>query len=89
MDPGPPFTAFPRQGDSQPIALVPRKPNGGLVEGLEALLERAKTGEIEGLAYVALRPDQKFEVKKIGWCSSLEMAGALAYALHDFLAKSE
>lgn len=67
------------------VGLVPRPTNEGLIKGLEELLEKAKDGTIEALAYVALRPDQKFEVRKIGYCSNLEMAGALAFAQHDLM----
>lgn len=67
------------------ISVLPKRSNPSLIEGLERLLERARSGEIEAIAYVALRPDQKFESNKIGHCSTLEMVGALEFVKADIV----
>lgn len=70
---------------ADPITLVRPNPNSSLIEELGRLLEQAKSGEIIGLAGVKLRPDNRFACLRVGDCSDLELAGALAFAQHDLI----
>ena len=56
-----------------------------VVSALEDLLRRAKEGEIESFVAVIISADQSFMTRISGHKSKLAMAGALAFALHDFV----
>lgn len=71
-----------------PISLVVPKPNEQLVTYLEDLLAKARAGEVIGIAGVRLNPDNRFGTMRVGYCSDLELAGALAFAQHDLMAKN-
>jgi hypothetical protein len=68
------------------IELVKPEPNSKLIEEIGYLMEQAKSGEIVGLVGVKLRPDNHFACLRVGDCSDLELAGALAFATHDLIA---
>jgi hypothetical protein len=67
------------------VELVKPAPNARLIEGLREMLAQAESGEIEGVAGIKLRPDNGFAFYRIGDCSDLELAGALAFAQHDLI----
>lgn len=71
------------------IELVKHEPNDALMAELEVLLAQAKTGEISGLAGAKLRPNNTFATIRIGAVGDLEMAGALAFAQHDLIARNK
>jgi hypothetical protein len=71
------------------VNLVQAAPNAKLIDGLREMLAQAERGEIEGIAGVKLRPDNGFASYRIGACSDLELAGALAFATHDLIAGNE
>jgi hypothetical protein len=57
-----------------------------VVEGLEDLLRRARNGEIESYVAVIIRAsDGAFMTRASGHKNKLRMAGALAFAMHDFV----
>lgn len=57
-----------------------------VIEGLEDLLRRAKAGEIESYVAVVVRADDgAFMTRGSGHKNKLVMAGALAFAMHDFV----
>jgi hypothetical protein len=57
-----------------------------VISAAEDLLRRAKEGEIESFVAVIVRAsDQSFMTKITGHKNKLVMAGALAFALHDFI----
>lgn len=70
---------------NSPISLVRHPPNTRLIEALKALLAEAEAGDIVGLAGVKLRADNRFGTLRVGACSDLELAGALAFASHDLI----
>jgi uncharacterized MAPEG superfamily protein len=57
-----------------------------VIDGLEDLLQRAKAGEIESYVAVIIRAsDGAFMTRGSGHKNKLAMAGALAFAMHDFI----
>lgn len=57
-----------------------------VVSALEDMLRRAKEGEIESFVMVMIRAaDGAFMTRVTGHKNKLAMAGALAFAQHDFL----
>lgn len=72
---------------TDPIRIVPKAvvAQAELAAQLREVADQAERGEIAGIVIVKLRPDQCFAVNKFGDCSSLQLAGALAFAMHDLI----
>lgn len=74
-------------GHVQPTGTEPEE---GLVEFLEELLEKARSGEIVGLAGAASYPSpvgtiMPVESFRVGWNASVSMVGALEDVKHRIL----
>jgi len=67
------------------VALVRPDPNTALAERLRELATQAEDGKIASILMVKLRPNGDFSVEQVGKLSSLQSAGALAFALHDVI----
>ena len=50
------------------LAVVPDLPNADVIEALEALLEGARSGEINGIAFVCTLPGMRYITDVSGFC---------------------
>jgi hypothetical protein len=66
----------------RPVGAPTGEPDRFLVEVLEDLLERAKSGQIVGMAAVFLEHDGQSAYDIVGRVGGFTMAGALAAAVH-------
>lgn len=62
--------------------------NENLIKGLEELLAEAKDGQINAIVYAKFRPDATFATGRYGSHSDLQIAGAVAFILHDLVASN-
>jgi hypothetical protein len=73
--------------DLQVVKLESRNDPRKVVTTLEELLQSAKDGEIESFVAVCVRPGGTFRTRSSGYENSLELVGALHFALHDIIAR--
>jgi hypothetical protein len=68
------------------VSLHRPPPNEKLISFLKEVLAEAEAGVINGITGIRLRTDNGFCFFRVGDCSDLELAGALAFAQHDLVA---
>lgn len=56
-----------------------------MVNHVRKLLAEAEAGNFQSAIIIKLCNDDKFGIEQVGYCSRLEMAGALTFALHDVI----
>lgn len=70
---------------SEVLQLVRPTVNQDLVDQMRKLLSEAERGEFTSAMVVAMREGPTFVIRRIGSCSDLELAGALAFAQYDLI----
>lgn len=68
--------------NGNPINGSPSEPSQFLIEALEDLLERAKSGQIVGMAAVSLEHDGQSPYCLVGRIGGFNMAGSLSTLTH-------
>lgn len=76
-------------GLAKVLKLEPKTDPREVVKTLEELLQSAKNGEIESFVAVCVHPNGTFRTRSSGYKNSLEIVGALQFALHDIILASE